>query len=102
MPKVVALFNLKQGVRSEDYEQWARTTDLPTVKGLQSVDEFSALRSVALLGSDGVPPYQYVEVIDINDMGVFGQELSEATMQRVAAEFQQFADNPCFILTEDL
>ncbi len=102
MPKIVALFNLKEGVRSADYEQWARTTDIPTVRGLESVDGFSALRSAALLGSDDTPPYQYVEVIDVNDMEVFGQELSNAIMQKVAAEFQEFADNPCFILTENL
>jgi len=45
---------------------------------------------------------QSIEIIDVNDMGAFGDDISTPVMQKVAAEFQQFADNPCFILTEDL
>ena len=102
MAKVFALFNLKEGVSASDYEQWARTTDIPTVNGLNSINSFSAHRAAGLLGSEDSPPYQYVEIIDVNDMGAFGEDISTPVMQKVAAEFQQFADNPCFILTEDL
>jgi hypothetical protein len=102
MPRIVALFNLKEGVAKAHYEHWALNTDLPTVRGLSSVNGFSTHRAVGILGSDTAPPYQYIEVIDVNDMTVFGEELSTETMQRVAAEFQAFADNPCFILTEEL
>ena len=102
MPRIVALFNLKEGVTAQDYELWARSTDIPTVNGLRSIDGFSTHRATGLLAGEGEPPYQYIEIIDVNDMGVFGEDLSTPAMQQVAAEFQQFADNPCFILTQDL
>ncbi|GAA5525472.1 hypothetical protein Maes01_02042 [Microbulbifer aestuariivivens] len=97
---IVVLFNLKPGVSPSDYEQWAKTTDLPTVRKLGSVDDFSVLRTTGLLGTDASAPYQYVELLVVNDMEKLGADVSSETMQRVAAEFQQFADNPQFMLTE--
>lgn len=101
MPRIVALFNLKPGVSVEDYEHWARNTDLPTVNGLDSISNFTAHKTTGLL-TGGDAPYQYVEIIDVKDMQAFGSDLATETMQKVAGEFQGFADNPQFILTEDL
>ena len=97
---IVVLFNLKPGVSPSDYEQWAKTTDLPTVRKLGSVNQFSVLRTTGLLGTEAPAPYQYVELLEINDMQRLGADVSSETMQRVAAEFQQFADNPQFMLTD--
>lgn len=100
MSRIVVLFNLKDGVDTADYENWALETDLPTVRNLRSVDDFSVLRSQGLLIGDGDAPYQYVEIIDVNDLETFGSEVSTETMQAVAAQFQAFAADPCFILTD--
>lgn len=100
--KIVALFNLKPGISVSDYENWARTKDIPTVNGLKSVDAFAVFRSAGLLGTDAPPPYQYIEIIDVNDMGVFGSEVSTETMQAIAGEFQAMAADLSFILTDKL
>jgi len=100
--RIVALFNLKPGVTVQDYENWAQTKDIPAVNGLKSVDKFEVFRSAGLLGSDARPPYAYIEVIDVNDMGVFGGEVSSETMQRIAGEFQAMANDLVFILTDKL
>ena len=100
MTRIVVLFNLKDDAAVEEYEAWARTTDLPTVNGLESVDAFTVHRSAGLLGKDDKPPFEYVEIIDVNDMKTFGAEVSEENMRKVAGEFQAFADAPVFILTE--
>ena len=102
MAKIVVLFNLKAGVSVAEYENWAKATDLPTVKKLQSIDNFEVLRSVSMLGTDQTPPYQYIEILDVNDFDVFGKEVSEVTMQKVASEFQEFADAPMFVVTATL
>lgn len=99
---IVVLFNLKAGVKAADYEAWARSTDLPIVNRLASVDSFKVFRSTGLLGSDAAPPFQYVEVLVVNDMGKLGADIGTETMQRVAGEFRQFADNPLFIMTDEL
>lgn len=102
MTRIVVLFNLKPGTDVSAYEAWARSTDLPTVRGLKSVDGFSVHKATGLLGTDTPSPFQYVEIIDVNDMGIFSGEVATQTMQQVAAAFQGFADNPVFILTEDI
>ena len=98
MNTLIVLFNLKKDADSGAYESWAKATDLPVVRGLSSVDSFEVYRSQGLFGG-GAAPYEYVEMIDINDVDQFGTEVGSATMANVASEFQGFADNPVFILT---
>jgi hypothetical protein len=54
------------------------------------------------LMGEGAPPFQYVEIIDVADMDQFGRDVASETMQAVAAEFRQFADNPLFLTTRAL
>lgn len=100
MTTIVVLFNLKPGTDSGVYEEWARARDLPTVNALDSVDQFEVLRSAGLLMSDAAPPYAYVELIRVNNMDKFGADVASEAVQKVAAEFGEFADQPLFILTE--
>lgn len=102
MQTVIVLFNLKPGVSREAYEAWARGSDLPVVNGLASVEKFEVLKASGLLGSEARPPYEYVEIIRVPDMAAFGADLSDPAVQAGAAQFQQFADNPLFILTSAL
>jgi hypothetical protein len=98
---LIVLFNLKPGVTVERYEAWARATDLPIVRGLQSIGSFDVYKASGLLS--GAPsPYAYVEVIRVDDMGTFRAEVATETMQKVAAQFREFADDPKFIVTSAL
>jgi hypothetical protein len=102
MQTLIVLFRLKPGVDRQAYEQWARSTDLPIVRNLPSIGRFDVYRTAGVLGSEAAAPYDYVEVIDVKDMGQFGTDVSTDTMRRVAGEFQQFADNPVFMLTANM
>jgi hypothetical protein len=53
------------------------------------------------LGSDAKPPYDYIGIIDGAGKDGFGRDVATPTMQRVAAEFQDWAE-PVFILTRDI
>jgi len=98
---LIVLFNLKNPAAAADYERWAREVDLPTAGALPSVERFELLKAKGLLGG-GASPYQYVEIIRVKDMARFGVDVASAAMQRVAAQFQEFADNPLFLLTDPL
>ncbi|MCC5867221.1 MAG: REDY-like protein HapK [Gammaproteobacteria bacterium] len=102
MPHIIVLFNLKPDADPKAYENWARSTDLPTVRKLSSIGSFDALRTTSMLGSQDSPPYQYIEVIKVKDMAAFGDEVSTETMRKVASEFRGFADAPQFIVCESL
>lgn len=97
--RIIVLFNLKPGVDPVAYESWAAARDIPSVRALPSIAGFEVAAATGLLGSDGKPPYQYVEVIDVADMDTFGRDISTPEMQTIAAEFRGFADNPVFVTT---
>jgi len=101
MTAIIVLFNLKPDADRDAYEAWARQTDLPIVNNLGSVEKFEILKTQGLLGG-GDSPYQYIEVLRLHDFDGLVKELATDTMQRVAAEFHSFADQPLFILTADL
>lgn len=100
--RIICLFNLKPGVDPSAYEAWARGGDIPSVNALGSVVSFTIHRATGLFGSDAKPPYDYVEVIDITGLDAFVADVTTPEFQALAAPFQDFADNPQFLLTEDL
>jgi hypothetical protein len=101
MTTLIVLFNLKDATQQAAYEQWAREVDLPTAGALPSVEKFEVLKASGLL-TGGPSPYQYVEVLRIKDMAQLGADVGTPAMQAVAAQFQAFADNPLFIVTQAL
>ena len=100
--RIVCLFNLLPDADAAAYEAWARGVDIPGVNALPSVARFSVHRATGVFGSDAASPYHYIEVIDIHGLDGFVADVSDPEFQKVAAAFGQFADNPTFILTEDL
>jgi hypothetical protein len=99
--RIFVLFNLKPGVDKAAYVAWAKSTDLPIVRGLASIEAFEVFEISGMLGSDQPPPYQYIEVVDVGDMDQFGKDVAQDMMQRVAAEFQTFA-TPQFLLSKSV
>lgn len=100
--RIVCLFNLKPGVDPARYEDWARGGDIPAVNALGSVASFTVHKATGLFGSDAAAPYAYVEIIDITALDGFVADVTTPAFQALAAPFRDFADNPVFILTEDL
>ena len=101
MKSLVVLFNLKEGVSAADYEAFAKELDIPTVKSLKSVSEFQVFKSQEIFGSEATPPYQYVEVIHFDSIENLVSDMGkEPKMAEIPAKFQEFADNPVFIVSE--
>ena len=100
--RIIVPFNLKPGTDIAEYEKWARDKDVPTASALPSVKGFTIHRATGLFGSDEKPPYEYFEVLDITDLDAFVKDVSDPAFQQAAAPFQQYADAPQFILTEDI
>ncbi len=99
--RILALFNLRDGVDVAEYEHWARTVDLPTVNALPSIESFEVFRVTGKLGADGAVPYAYAEILDVRDMAQFGTDVATDQMQAVAAQFGAMAD-VVFLTTEKL
>lgn len=102
MPTIVVLFNLKPSASIADYEAWAKSKDIPTVKSLTSVQDFRVLKMGMLLGSENPSPYQYCELIEVPNMETFFADLGREDVQAGAKQFNEFADNPMFIVANEL
>lgn len=102
MATIVVLFNLKPNASVSDYEAWAKAKDLPTVNSLDSVKEFRILKMGKLLGSENPSPYQYCELIEVPNMEAFFADLGKEAIQAGAKQFSEFAENPIFIVANEL
>ncbi len=101
--RIIVLFDLKEGVSIAEYEDWAKTRDIPGVNALGSVTGFTIHKATGVFGDDAAaPPHQYFEIIDITTMDGFVADISTDAFQAAAAPFQDYADNPVFVLTEEL
>jgi hypothetical protein len=101
MTTLIVLFKLKSDADREAYEAWARETDIATVRRLENCESFDLYRCGGTLGGHDAP-YDYVEVIRLADLAAFREEAQSDTMRGVAAQFREFADNPIFMVTEEV
>ena len=102
MSTIVVLFNLKTGTTVSDYEAWVKSKDMPVVKSLGSVKNFRVLKMKNLLGTENASPYQYCELIEVPDMDAFFADLGNEAVRAGAKVFNEFADNPLFIVSNDI
>ena len=103
MAKLILTYTLKPGVSREQYEQWTRTVDYPSMRGLARVKSFVNHRTTGLLIGDGRPTADYVEVFDIPDLdGFVRHDLPGPVVQKVMGEFMGFVDNPQFMVAEEV
>ena len=100
--KIIALFNLKAGASRDDYEAWARSRDLPDVRSLPSVRTFDVLRATGVLFSEAKPPYDYIEVLDVNALDAFLGDCGSDTVAKLAQEMGAFTDGATFVTTQAL
>ena len=100
---LIVLFNLKEGAEEKDYQKWALEVDIPIAGSLKSVDDFKLFKTQSIFGSDQIPPFKYIEVIDINDFDNFPADIAaEPRMNEVASKFQSLADSPIFLVTDKI
>lgn len=99
MAQIIILYRLKDGVPPETFEQWTRTTDYPTMRGLDRVASFTTYRTERNLLSDAPPSVQYVEVFDVPDLdGFTAHDMPGETVQRIMGEFFERVDAPEFLV----
>lgn len=100
MTTLIVLFNLKEGQSVDNYERWTRDEDTPAIKRLQSIKDKRVYRAAGLMGSNAASPYQYVEVIEVNDMVQFDTDVSTNETQQLVQYFRRITKDLLFIITE--
>jgi hypothetical protein len=99
MTTMIVPIKLKDGADPAEYEKWAQERDIPTATSLPTVDSFHLYRVASLI--DGNPaPYDYVEVIEINDIENFPKDVASEPMQKIAEELGAFLGDGAFLLSD--
>jgi hypothetical protein len=101
MKHLILRYRLKAGVTPADFEQWVRTVDQPSMRGLARVSQFNTYRITGNLMGPDAPACDYIEVFEINDFAGFTTEdMSGPVVQSVMGQFMGFADAPEFMIAE--
>ncbi len=103
MANVLLHYTLKPGTSPEDYEEWVRSTDYPTMRGIARVANFSNHRVRGLLMGEGEPGMHYVEIFDIPDLdGFVGEDMPGPVIQGIMGDFMSRVENPVFIVLDEI
>jgi hypothetical protein len=105
MTTILYLFGLKPGVERLDYETWARTVDLPALRGLSCVHNYRILRRHAVNppGDDGIAARaSYIEILDVTSSEQFDREMAAPAIVDVASRFREYAATPTILVLEEL
>jgi hypothetical protein len=100
--QLIVLFNLKAGVAEADYEAWAKSVDLATVRRLPTVKSFNVFRSSGVFGSDKKPSYRYVEMLDVPNLNALVADIQAGKLGDVPQQFGTFAEAPEFMMCDSI
>jgi len=91
MAKNIILYNLKEGVRDEDYKKWCETYKGPLLLSLSASKSFTLVRMLGGIRGDGrenIPPeetsspFNYIGILDVTSL----EELKNDTESKAFKE----------------
>ena len=101
MAQLFIKYRLADGVTREQFEQWVKDTDQPTMRGIRRIESFETYRVTGRLIGEGEPSVSYVELFDIPDMdGFTSEDMAGETVQGIMGEFMQMVQDPEFLIAE--
>ncbi len=87
--KAFFLFNLKPGLKVEDYIAWTKEVNHKEAASLRTIEEFHDYVCVSSMRGKPVA-YQFVEEITVTDFDAYTRELDDPNRPRAAG--RRFAD----------
>lgn len=101
MPVVYFLNTLRPEASPEAYERWVRDVDYPTARSLPQITSYVVTRATGTLEGDA-SPYDYVERVEITDLGDYQAMLASPAMEAFAAEWSSFVGESIGLVGEEI
>ena len=79
--RVFFLTTLKEGKSPEEYERFIREVDYPLTARLLPVSHYEVARVEGRVVGDGAALYQYIDVIDVEDIDRYREALASPTAE---------------------
>ncbi len=103
MKQLIITYRLKSDTTAAQFENWVKTTDQPTMRGLKRVSRFQTFRSEKLLLGEGSPSFDYIEIFDISDLdGFVSEDMAGAVVQKIIGEFMPQVENVEFVIASEV
>lgn len=103
MKQIIITYKLKPEVSDEQFENWVKEHDQPTMRGISRVSRFQTFKSNSLLMGEGQPSFDYVEIFDITDLdGFLSEDMGSDIVQKILGEFMNLVDNPQFVIGSEV
>ena len=86
MAKEIILYNLKDGVKDEDYKKWCEEYKGPVLLSLSSAKSFTLVKMLGGIKGNGqegarpeetLSPYKYIGIMDLNSLENWKKEIIE-------------------------
>jgi len=90
MRVVFFLNTLHEHVNPQDYEEWVRTVDYPTARGIPSIVEYTVSRAEGLLEGDEPAPYDYIERVVISDLDAYRRDLAAPELEDFGRQWSSY------------
>lgn len=101
MAAIIIKYQLADGVSREQFEDWVKTKDQPTMRGLSRVESFNTYRVSGKLIGEGEPSVTYVELFDVPDLAGFtGEDMPGEAVQGIMGEFMGMVKDPEFLIAD--
>ena len=97
MDTMIVMYNLADGQKQEDFEQWLRDVDLPGYKKLRSMRNPSYYRGEGLLGEAAPAPYRYVVVIEMDSPEAVEQEMAAPEWEGFVADIESRIKDAAYV-----
>lgn len=90
MQRVFMMYNLKPGVKMDEYKRWSREVDQKITPNQPGVRSFKVFE---IKGAEkGVSPYQIVENIEVESWEAWQKVVKSEAMKKVVSEWGNYGD----------
>jgi hypothetical protein len=88
--RIFVLYRLKDGASFDEYQQWSRAADQPTLRGSGHVSEFRVFATTPTEASRET--YTVVETIDVDSPEAWTEITESAEVKALGPAFDRFVD----------
>jgi REDY-like protein HapK len=88
--RVFFLNRLREGADPNEYEDWIRRVDYPVARAQDAIRSYTVTRIEGTLSGEGASPYDYLEVIEITDLGAYRALGELPEFQQLLQEWSEY------------
>lgn len=109
MAKQFILYNLKDEVSDQDFEEWVNTFKGPLISGLTAVKRYTLTKASGAMIADGAPPapaespFKWIGIVDLTSFEDYGKDqATEAYQKEFMPEFVKRVKNFLIIKADEV